>query len=149
MTIGLFRTILQVCILYNLLQFQNFDVFVLVKQADFENVRFVNLTIHGIDTVASIRLNNEFIGTVDNMFVRYSFDVRKLLTLDNYLEIEIYSPVYQAKEIADSLSKKNLTVPPKCPPSRYNGECHMNMLRKMQASFGWDWGLAAPSMGIW
>lgn len=32
---------------------------------------------------------------------------------------------------------------------RYNGECHINMLRKMQASFGWDWGLAAPSMGIW
>lgn len=29
------------------------------------------------------------------------------------------------------------------------GECHMNLLRKMQASFGWDWGLAAPSMGIW
>jgi beta-mannosidase len=25
----------------------------------------------------------------------------------------------------------------------------MNMLRKMQASFAWDWGLAAPSMGIW
>lgn len=32
---------------------------------------------------------------------------------------------------------------------RYNGECHMNLLRKMQASFAWDWGLAAPSMGIW
>jgi beta-mannosidase len=31
----------------------------------------------------------------------------------------------------------------------YNGECHMNLLRKMQASFAWDWGLAAPSMGIW
>jgi beta-mannosidase len=25
----------------------------------------------------------------------------------------------------------------------------MNQLRKMQASFAWDWGLAAPSMGIW
>lgn len=25
----------------------------------------------------------------------------------------------------------------------------MNMLRKMQASFSWDWGLAAPSVGIW
>lgn len=23
------------------------------------------------------------------------------------------------------------------------------MLRKMQASFAWDWGLAAPSMGLW
>lgn len=25
----------------------------------------------------------------------------------------------------------------------------MNLLRKMQASFAWDWGLAAPSMGLW
>lgn len=25
----------------------------------------------------------------------------------------------------------------------------MNQLRKMQASFSWDWGLAAPSVGIW
>lgn len=40
-------------------------------------------------------------------------------------------------------------MPPKCPPDVYNGECHMNLLRKMQASFAWDWGLAAPSMGIW
>lgn len=40
-------------------------------------------------------------------------------------------------------------IPPACPPEMYNGECHMNMLRKMQASFAWDWGLAAPSMGIW
>lgn len=33
--------------------------------------------------------------------------------------------------------------------SRYNGECYINLLRKMQASFAWDWGLAAPSVGIW
>lgn len=38
---------------------------------------------------------------------------------------------------------------PECPPERYNGECHVNMIRKMQASFAWDWGLAVPSMGIW
>lgn len=25
----------------------------------------------------------------------------------------------------------------------------MNMLRKMQASFSWDWGPAVPSVGIW
>lgn len=25
----------------------------------------------------------------------------------------------------------------------------MNIVRKMQASFSWDWGLAAPSVGIW
>lgn len=41
------------------------------------------------------------------------------------------------------------SIPPNCPPMMYHGECHMNLLRKMQASFAWDWGLAAPSMGIW
>lgn len=25
----------------------------------------------------------------------------------------------------------------------------MNQLRKMQASFSWDWGPAVPSVGIW
>lgn len=42
-----------------------------------------------------------------------------------------------------------MDVPPSCPPDVYNGECHINLLRKMQASFAWDWGLAAPSVGIW
>lgn len=40
-------------------------------------------------------------------------------------------------------------VPPKCVPSSYEGECHVNHIRKMQASFSWDWGPAFPSMGIW
>lgn len=46
-------------------------------------------------------------------------------------------------------AKMDKTIPPDCPPEMYHGECHMNLLRKMQASFAWDWGLAAPSMGIW
>ena len=29
------------------------------------------------------------------------------------------------------------------------GECHANFIRKMQASFSWDWGPAFPSMGLW
>lgn len=40
-------------------------------------------------------------------------------------------------------------VPPKCVPEIYNGECHANHVRKMQASFAWDWGPAFPSMGLW
>lgn len=56
------------------------------------------------------------------------------------------SPVSAAKAIN---AKMDRAIPPDCPPEMYNGECHMNLLRKMQASFAWDWGLAAPSMGIW
>lgn len=64
----------------------------------------------------------------------------------NELKVMFTSPVEAAKKLNDELE---LDIPPKCPPKMYNGECHMNLLRKMQASFAWDWGLAAPSMGIW
>ncbi|EDV41870.1 uncharacterized protein Dana_GF17689 [Drosophila ananassae] len=109
----------------------------------------VNLTFHGIDTVAEIRLNHELLGRTDNMFVRYSFDVTSLLQSENVLEVEIQSPVAAALLRADVLDYLGKSVPPDCPPKEYNGECHMNMLRKMQASFSWDWGPAAPSVGIW
>lgn len=61
------------------------------------------------------------------------------------MEVKFTPPIKAAKQAADEHS----STPPDCPPSRYNGECHMNYLRKMQASFAWDWGLAAPSVGIW
>ncbi|XP_061389605.1 beta-mannosidase-like [Musca vetustissima] len=83
------------------------------------------------------------------MFVRYSYEISQFLQEENTLEIEIISPVHAARQRAMALKSQGLDVPPNCPNRRYHGECHMNMLRKMQASFSWDWGLAAPSMGIW
>lgn len=64
----------------------------------------------------------------------------------NQLIIEFRSPVEGA---IDFNLQRETVIPPGCPPKMYNGECHVNLLRKMQASFAWDWGLAAPSMGIW
>ncbi|XP_033163416.1 beta-mannosidase-like isoform X1 [Drosophila mauritiana] len=109
----------------------------------------INLTFHGIDTVAEIRLNHQLLGRADNMFVRYSYEVSSLLQAENFLEVEIQSPVVAALARANALKEANKSVPPECPNERYHGECHMNMLRKMQASFSWDWGPAAPSAGIW
>ncbi|KAL3081061.1 hypothetical protein niasHT_037529 [Heterodera trifolii] len=40
-------------------------------------------------------------------------------------------------------------LPPQCTPPIYNGECHVQFLRKMQANFGWDWGPSFPTVGIW
>lgn len=108
---------------------------------------FVILTFNGLDTLTEIFLNGESLGTTENMFVRYRFDVKNILIAGtNQLMIEFTSPVEGAKNLNLHRDK---VIPPKCPPSTYNGECHMNLLRKMQASFAWDWGLAAPSMGIW
>ncbi|XP_017085650.1 beta-mannosidase [Drosophila eugracilis] len=120
-------------------------------QFDFRHYKksHINLTFHGIDTVAEIRLNHQLLGRTDNMFVRYSYEVSSLLQAENFLEVDIQSPILAALERANALKDAKKSVPPECPNERYHGECHMNMLRKMQASFSWDWGPAAPSAGIW
>lgn len=80
------------------------------------------------------------------MFVRYRFDVKNILREGlNHLEVLLAAPAEAAKLRANA----NNFTPPECPPNVYHGECHMNFLRKMQASFSWDWGPAVPSMGIW
>uniref|UniRef100_W8BI92 beta-mannosidase n=1 Tax=Ceratitis capitata TaxID=7213 RepID=W8BI92_CERCA len=116
---------------------------------EIKDSRLVNLTFHGIDTISEIYLNGHLLGHTDNMFVRYTYEVGHILQDVNRLVVRLISPVHAARMRADALTARNMSVPPACPPVSYRGECHVNMLRKMQASFSWDWGLAAPSMGIW
>ncbi|XP_031328549.1 beta-mannosidase-like [Photinus pyralis] len=109
----------------------------------------INLVFDGLDTFSTILVNNIKIGISQNMFVRYVFDVTPYLQLGiNVLTVQFKSPVIKAKELFKKQSSEYI-VPPLCVPPEYNGECHVNHIRKMQASFGWDWGPAFPSMGIW
>ncbi|XP_068981840.1 beta-mannosidase [Bombus flavifrons] len=113
------------------------------------NAPKVVLIFHGVDTFATITLNAQKVGETSNMFLRYTFDVTKHLERgENLLEVSFSSPV----KIAEALHNKQAlkyVIPPICNPDSYNGECHVNYIRKMQASFSWDWGPAFPSMGIW
>lgn len=45
----------------------------------------VFLVLHGVDTVAEIRLNGLLLGETDNMFIRYRFNVRNLLKVGDYV----------------------------------------------------------------
>lgn len=118
-----------------------------MDQIELNRAAYVYLTFLGIDTISYIYVNGRLVGSTDNMFVRYSFNIKNKLTSgENEIEVEIRSPIKEALKLANRMKE---FPPPACTPSVYNGECHMNLLRKMQASFGWDWGLAAPSMGIW
>ncbi|XP_043272252.1 beta-mannosidase [Venturia canescens] len=107
------------------------------------------LKFDGLDTFATIYLNEHEIGKTSNMFLRHVFDVKSYLQIGtNYLNVTFDSAV----KVASNLYNKQLAsykVPPECVPEQYNGECHVNHIRKMQASFSWDWGPAVPSMGIW
>ncbi|XP_058064049.1 beta-mannosidase [Anopheles bellator] len=109
--------------------------------------QYVVLTFHGVDTFSDVYLGDRLLGTTDNMFVRYRFDVKDQCDGGtNELRLHIRSPVVEARRRAQN---RSLPIVPECPPEGYHGQCHMNLIRKMQASFAWDWGLAAPSMGVW
>ncbi|XP_015178128.1 PREDICTED: beta-mannosidase isoform X2 [Polistes dominula] len=109
----------------------------------------VALIFHGVDTFATIYWNDHKIGETSNMFLKYIFYVEDYLKIgENTLKIVFHSPVKMAEDLYKNQSLRYI-VPPKCVPKEYNGECHVNHIRKMQASFSWDWGPAFPSMGIW
>lgn len=107
------------------------------------------LVLDGVDTVADVYLNGQLLGRSDNMFVRLRYDVKGVLKDGaNLLEVRFTSPVLVARQRAAEQAKQYV-VPPECPDVHYRGECGVNHLRKMQASFAWDWGPAFPSMGLW
>ena len=114
----------------------------------------VKLVLHGLDTVATIYLNGEEVGSTDNMFVRYKFDIKphlRLAGLKNVLAIKFESPIKYAARRSNLSVRQNRgkIIPPYCPSPAQRGECHVNFIRKMQASFSWDWGPAFPSVGIY
>lgn len=107
----------------------------------------VNLVCEGIDTVATITLNNIIVGKTNNMFVKYMFDITKLVNENTFIVIAFLSAVSYAYQ--QSAAHTVYTVPPECPPPVQKGECHINFIRKEQCSFSWDWGPSFPTQGIW
>ncbi|KAJ8985912.1 hypothetical protein NQ317_010669 [Molorchus minor] len=112
----------------------------------FENIKLV---FDGLDTFASVFVNDVKVGESINMFVQYVFDIKQDLKVgNNTIEVQFLSPILIAESI-NAEQNKSYSIPLNCPPNEYRGECHANMIRKMQASFAWDWGPSFPSMGIW
>uniref|UniRef100_A0A1A9Z9Y7 beta-mannosidase n=1 Tax=Glossina pallidipes TaxID=7398 RepID=A0A1A9Z9Y7_GLOPL len=95
------------------------------------NTRAVNITFHGIDTVAKISLNDQHLGVTDNMFLRYSFDVLPYLQTNNTLKVELKSSLLCGKQ------------------APMKDECYRNMFHKMKMSYGIRDGPPVPSTGIW
>ncbi|CAG0892589.1 unnamed protein product, partial [Cyprideis torosa] len=123
--------------------------------SDLLEMKNVELICEGIDTFSTISINSVNVGTTDNMFVKYSFPIKGALKFSwqvgsNSLSLSIASPVDKAAEAYKAHEEEyGYPVLPACVPPEYHGECHANMIRKMQASFSWDWGPSFPSSGIW
>lgn len=116
----------------------------------FDGNKNIELVCEGLDTFSTIFLNGHMVGKTVNMFVRYNFDIKKYLNKarDNNLTIIFNSSAIEAQRLHEKYSKIYI-IPPQKLPKEYKGVDHANLVRKMQASFAWDWGPAFAGSGIW
>jgi len=106
---------------------------------DFPNTENFEIVFDGLDTIAEIRLNNKVIGYVENMFKSYTYDISSIVkSKNNLIKVLFESPL----KYGQKMLKEHGDL-----PSALNKE--RIYLRKAQYSFGWDWGPAFPTMGIW
>lgn len=108
------------------------------------------LVFDGIDTIGDVYLNDKLVGRSENMFRRYRFDVRGVLVEgENHLRVVLHQPIKYACDYADSFGG--------LPTREHSGDWGLHppirtcraAIRKGQYQFGWDWGIFAPTSGIW
>ncbi|SHM58238.1 beta-mannosidase [Gracilibacillus kekensis] len=100
----------------------------------------IQLKFHGIDTIAKIEINDQTIGSTDNMHRIYEFDVKSILCEGtNKLKVTLYSPVDYVQE----KNRENQL------PGVHHAVEGFQHLRKSHSMFGWDWGPKIPDLGIW
>lgn len=98
------------------------------------------LVCDGLDTLASLSLNGQPLGSTANMFRQYRWDVKPLLKpVGNELRISFESVVRYAQ-------KKQMMRPLRGVPQAISGGPHV---RKAPCQFGWDWGPQLPPIGVW
>ncbi|MHB8071385.1 MAG: glycoside hydrolase family 2 protein [Candidatus Cryosericum sp.] len=99
----------------------------------------VDLVFEGVDTLADVQLNGRSLGSTEDMFLEYRFDVRNVLRRGkNILSARIKSPVAGPAALEQEYGKLGAVE-----------ESVRAYIRKAQYSYGWDWGLRLPTSGIW
>jgi len=103
----------------------------------------VDLVCEGLDTAATIWINGHEFGRSENMHVELRVDVKTPLHAgDNEIRIRFASPVMYARAMRDRLGDlPHANSYPDCEPFHF--------IRKNASNFGWDWGPALTTSGIW
>lgn len=96
------------------------------------------LRFDGMDTVADIWLNGEWLGHTENMFIAYEFCVGGRLRLQNELLVHIYPAVIEARKYPACAGNQAL-------PYNYASL----PIRKCASMYGWDIMPRFVSGGIW
>lgn len=98
-----------------------------------------DLVFDGVDTVAAISLNGTPLAEVANQHRSYRFDVASLLVAgENRVTVAFRSPVRAANEQSVKLGVRQRPYP-----------LPYEAIRKSACNFGWDWGIATFTSGLW
>lgn len=111
---------------------------------DLNGYDHIELVFEGIDTYASIYLNDELIQTTDNMFRTWRIDLSSHeLKEKNVLKVVLTSPLEQ------NYSKVS-NAPYQLPSGNEDESLNVsNYTRKAAFQFGWDFAPRILSQGIW
>lgn len=103
-----------------------------------------HLVFEGLDTYATIYLNDSLLSKTNNMFRTWRIDVKGLLNAgNNTLRITFQSPITKNKD-------KFQNSPYVLPAGGETGEIRVSpYTRKAAYNFGWDWGPRVVTCGIW
>jgi beta-mannosidase len=100
----------------------------------------VFLVCDGLDTLAEITVNGQALGSTDNAFRTYRWDIKKAIKAgENVIQIIFRSPV-------DYVTPLQAQQPLAAPGQSIPGGPY---LRKAPCQWGWDWGPMLPPIGIW
>lgn len=100
----------------------------------------IEIEFEGLDTLATIYINDKPVKSTNNMHRRYRFDIKSYLVVgENNIRVCFESPT----KYIEAVNKKEPIWGIETTMDGYE------YLRKAHHMFGWDWGPQLPDMGIW
>ncbi len=98
----------------------------------------VFLCFDGADTLATVFVNGVRVGSMENMFLAYRFDVKPYLTLHtNRVQVRFASSTAYIRSKHDGVNYRELFS---------QDRIH---IRKAQCHWGWDWAPNLPGIGLY
>ncbi|NLX57639.1 MAG: glycoside hydrolase family 2 protein [Phycisphaerae bacterium] len=109
-----------------------------------------HLVFEGLDTAATVYLNGRKVGTADNMFRRWRFDVAgRLREGENVVRVVFESPIAYGRRMSKRSTSVCNRLEERAWADRPPRPTFRPFVRKAQCHFGWDWGPLLATSGIW
>ena len=103
----------------------------------------VDLVCEGLDTIATVWVNDVEVGKSENMHVERRWGVKAQLRVgSNAIRIRFDSAVYWARANMAKLGELPHA-------SSFSGSEPFHFIRKNACNFGWDWGPGLTTAGVW